>query len=615
MTTTVSERPVSTDAPTATTPPPHRWIPWAVAAIALSAGAFYAYSAATPALHGYYTPAVVSMSESLRNFVFGAYDSAGLSGIDKIPGSLWPQALSVAVFGTSAWSIVLPGLLATVATIAVLYLTATLWRGRVAGLAAAAVYATMPLAAALSKSNVPEVWFALALCIVAYLTMRAVRSGRLVWLLAAGLAVAAAFQVKMLEAWMVYPALALAYLVAAPRPRWTRVWHTLVAGLVSIAASLWWIVLVTVTPAAERPWVGGTADNSAWSMVFGYNGFGRVTGAQGTFIANFAGDAGLSRLVGSQVGADVAWFLPLAVVAGVLGLVLAVRSRDRVRLGGSVFATVWLVPVALTMAYSAGIHTFYVAAFAPAIALLVGGLVPDARELSRSAAGRLGVAALLAGQAAWTCWLVLRLGDHPWLVGVVAAATCLGLALFLGGRRVGLALAALALLAAPLTWTLGTTGSLNATNPSAGTSSAPGGPGVGGPPSGPTGRGPGSGGRGGGGGSASFDNAAATELRTWLESHSAGSTYLVAADSSVAGDLVLAGAHGVVALGGGFHGSDPTPTADQLAEWVESGQLRYVVVSGGRGPGGGPRTAWLQATCTVVSDAPSSLGTVYDCAP
>jgi hypothetical protein len=286
-----------------------------------------------------------------------------------------------------------------------------------------------------------------------------------------------------------------------------------------------------------------------------------------------------------------------------------------VRFGGSVFATVWLVPVALTMAYSAGIHTFYVAAFAPAIALLVGGLVPDARELSRSAAGRLGVAALLAGQAAWTCWLVLRLGDHPWLVGVVAAATCLGLALFLGGRRVGLALAALALLAAPLTWTLGTTGSLNATNPSAGTSSAPGGPGVGGPPSGPTGRGPGSGGRGGGGGSASSDNAAATELRTWLESHSAGSTYLVAADSSVAGDLVLAGAHGVVALGGGFHGSDPTPTADQLAEWVESGQLRYVVVSGGRGPGGGPRTAWLQATCTVVSDAPSSLGTVYDCAP
>lgn len=143
-------------------------------------------------------------------------------------------------------------------------------------------------------------WFALALCIVAYLTMRAVRSGRLVGLLAAGLAVAAAFQVKMLEAWMVYPALALAYLVAAPRPRWTRVWHTLVAGLVSIAASLWWIVLVTVTPAAERPWVGGTADNSAWSMVFGYNGFGRVTGAQGTFIANFAGDAGLSRLVGSQ---------------------------------------------------------------------------------------------------------------------------------------------------------------------------------------------------------------------------------------------------------------------------------------------------------------------------
>lgn len=613
---------------------PHRWVPWTVAVIALIAGVFFAYSATTPALHGYYTPAVVAMSESLHNFVFGAYDSAGLSAIDKIPGSLWPQAISVAIFGVSTWSVVVPGILATVATVVVLYLAAARWRGRLAGLVAACVYATMPLTAALSKSNVPEVWFALALGVVAYLTIRALQSGRLVWLLAAGLAVAAAFQVKMLEAWMVYPAMAVAYLVAAPRAVRTRVWHVLVSGVVSVAASLWWIVLVTLSPATDRPWVGNTTDDSAWSMVFGYNGFGRITGGQGTFVANFAGDPGLGRLVGSQVGVDVAWFLPLAVVAGVLGIVLgtrhlrlsagasSARTAARFRLGGYVFATGWLVPVALVLAYSAGIHTFYVAAFAPAVALLVGALVEEGRTAASSRA-RSAITALVAAQAAWTCWLVLHVGDHLWLVAVVPIGALLGLGLYLSGRRLGLVLAILVLLAAPLTWALGTTGSLNASNPSAGTSTT-GAPGGGGGDGGASRSGRPSG-SGVGGSAASLGDASAVELRTWLEEHSSGTTYLVAADSSVAGDLVLAGAQGVVALGGGYHGSDPTPTAEQLAAWVRAGALRYVVVGdrdGGRRGGSGSsttsevtadRTAWIEQNCTVVDDAPGALGTVYAC--
>jgi 4-amino-4-deoxy-L-arabinose transferase-like glycosyltransferase len=123
------------------------WVPWVVAGITIAAAALYAVAASEPSLHQYYTPAVMSMAADLRSFVFGAFDSAGWSGIDKIPGALWPQALSVAVFGASSWSVILPEVLATVATIVVLYLAAARWRGRIAGLAAAAVYATMPLAA------------------------------------------------------------------------------------------------------------------------------------------------------------------------------------------------------------------------------------------------------------------------------------------------------------------------------------------------------------------------------------------------------------------------------------------------------------------------------------
>ena len=42
-----------------------------------------------------------------------------------------------------------------------------------------------------------------------------------------------------------------------------------------------WPLLVTLTPAADRPWISGTSDNSIWSLIFGYNGLGRVAGQTG----------------------------------------------------------------------------------------------------------------------------------------------------------------------------------------------------------------------------------------------------------------------------------------------------------------------------------------------
>ncbi|MBI1351309.1 MAG: hypothetical protein GC156_09340 [Actinomycetales bacterium] len=637
----------------------HRWAHWTLGVVAASAAVVYVIAAADPNLHNYYTPAVVSMSESWHNFLYGAYDTSGWAGVDKIPGSLWPQAVSVALFGAHAWSVLLPEVVATVATVVMLYLAAARWRGRVAGLVAALVYATMPLAAALAKSNVPEVWFALALAIAAYLMVRAAQSGSFWWLLGTGLAVSAAFQVKMLEAWMVYPAIALAYLIAAPRSLGTRVWHTVVAGLISIAASLWWIALVTLTPAASRPWVGGTTDNSPWSMVFGYNGFGRVTGSQGSFVASFAGDAGLSRLVGPQVSVDVAWLLPLATIAVVLGVTLSIaRVRDQRRepaaraaslsqLGGYVFFGVWLVVVAGVMAFSAGIHTFYLLAFAPAIAALVGGLVQEGWDVLGSWTARITASLLVVGQAAWTGWLVARADTHSWLIVAVPAIALVAIVLLLLGWRAGLVLATLGIVLAPATWAIGSISVGNAINPSASSEQAMGGPAMrgpdgaaGGPPAamqgapampgaadgGPPGGAPTGGPMDGSSTAAGFDDASAQALRDWLMAHSPGTEYLVAADSTTAGQLALVEAPGVLTLGGGFNGSDPTPTAEQLSTLVTSGELRYIVVgrTGGGGPNGGAadttavaaaRTAWISENCSVVNDGPTTTGTLYDCAP
>src|SRR5207247_6778981 len=113
----------------------------------------------------------------------------------------------------------------------------------------------------------------------------------------------------------------LAYLVL-PRLRWrVRFVHLTVAAVVLVAVSGAWIAAVDLTPAAQRPYVGSTGDNSALSLAFDYNGLGRVTGQTGG--TSFGGGGGLGgafsgapgwlRLLNDALGDQGAWLLPLAI--------------------------------------------------------------------------------------------------------------------------------------------------------------------------------------------------------------------------------------------------------------------------------------------------------------
>ncbi len=118
---------------------------------------------------------------------------------------------------------------------------------------------------------------ALIMCLVlaADAYQRAVLEARLRSLVWAGVWVGPGFQAKMLQAWMILPALGIGYLVAAPPRLGRRLWHLCVAGAVMLAVSLSWIALYTFTPASDRPYVDGSTNNSAVAMVFGYNGVER----------------------------------------------------------------------------------------------------------------------------------------------------------------------------------------------------------------------------------------------------------------------------------------------------------------------------------------------------
>src|SRR5215469_9231834 len=255
------------------------WARPALLAIAAIAAIAYAWGMAGASVEPLYGAAARSMSESWHDFLFGAFDPAGTVTVDKLPGALWLQALSLRVFGFHIWALVLPQVVEGVLTILVLYRAVLRLAGPAAGLAAAAVLAVTPITVLLSRGNVSDSLLILLLVLAADATSAALLSGSRWQLLLAGAWVGLAFQAKMIQAWLVLPALAAAYLLAAPAARLrTRCAHVALAGLVTVVVSLAWMTAVALVPAQSRPYVDGSPDNSVYTQVFDYNGLGRLTG-------------------------------------------------------------------------------------------------------------------------------------------------------------------------------------------------------------------------------------------------------------------------------------------------------------------------------------------------
>jgi len=275
-------------------PPPmvgrgvRQWRPWrspdgqpawarpALLCVAALAALLYAGRLPRADFATFYPVAVKSMSVSWSAFWYGALDPGATITIDKLAGAYLPQALSARLFGFHAWSLALPQVIEGVVVVLVIYRVVNRWRGPAAGLLAAGILAFTPVTASMFGLPIEDCLLTMALVLAADAAHRAVLSGRLAHLVLAGVWIGVGFQAKMLQAWLVVPALALVYLVAAPAGWWRRLTHVLVAGLAMVATSLSWVLMYTVTPAAHRPYIDGSTSNSAFAMVFGYNGLDRL---------------------------------------------------------------------------------------------------------------------------------------------------------------------------------------------------------------------------------------------------------------------------------------------------------------------------------------------------
>ncbi len=586
----------------------------ALIAIAALAGLLYAWAMGQDTLEYYYAAADRSMSMSWHDFIFGAFDPAGTITVDKLPGALWLQALSVRAFGLHTWAIILPQVIEGILTVLVLYRAVRRLAGPAAGLIAALVLAVSPATVGLDRENISDSLLILLLVLAADAVSAAIagraagvhRSGR-TWgfLVLAGFWVGLAFQAKEIEAWMVLPALGLAYLLSGPGSVSRRAGQLAVAGVVVALVSVSWMTAVSLVPAADRPYVDGSRDNSVFEQAFAYNGFGRFGDQTPLQVRAAQLDPGAAipvparaadRLLRGGLGLDTGWLIPAAAVVALWGI----ASRRRQPRGDPLRACFilwggWLVTFFAVFSAITTLWPYYTAALSPAAAAIIGCGVAAARSRERAPVSRtIGLAVVVAGTAAYAAWLVSSSARAPgWLVPAIIAVgiAATGLIVWsLAGRRPippGAALGAglVAVLLAPAV----ASASLAA--------------------------------HGEGAFDTPFESARAQEavalglgkqavisvqaaIPYWQDTEN-GAPYLMAAQSALLPSAIIYDS-GLEALPiGGFDGTTPSPTLAQLRADIRHGLFHLVWVDSGTDP----RLRWITTNCLHLSKR------FYDCVP
>jgi len=426
-------------------------------------------------------------------------------------------------------------------------------------------------------------------------------------------------------------------------------------------------MLMWLTPASDRPWISGTSDNSVWSLIFGYNGLGRVDGqAGGPQIAGgggggpFGGSSGPLRLLNDALGGQAGWLLGVAIVGGVAILLITRLRRSDARTGWLLAVGGAFAATAVTFSFAQGIfHPYYVAELAPFAAALIGATaalclkgdnVAKVVAPLAIAGGVVTELAVLHNDSEQLTWLGPVL-----VIGGLAAAVAL---MSLDDRRVRVAAAASVLallLIAPATWAIDTLGhATSGTFPAGGPANASFGGGFGGPPGGfanrfgggggggfPNGGFPGAGagrfpnggfpgaGAGGGAGGTGFGGLGGPgggigsttendEIVAYTKAHGGGtigvSSQSGAADAIIRSDAPVAGI-------GGFSGRESQVSVSWLAQAVAAGKIRWVIADTfgggfGRDTRIGARDVMtvVQNVCTpVTTNSSSTLSSLYDC--
>ncbi len=397
--------------------------------------------------NAYYTAAVKSMLQSFHNFFYASFDPGGYVTIDKPPVVFWIQTISAKVFGFHGWSVILPQALAGIGSVLLLYVlvkrTFGVWAGRFAALA----MALTPIVPAVSRTNNIDSMLVFTLLVATWMLFRAVRTAKFGWVLAAFAMIGVAFNMKMLQAYMVLPAFYVFYVVATKITWKKKIAFLTTATALMLAVSVSWAVVVDSTSADKRPYMGSSQTNSVLELAFGYNGINRLTGntsvtgsshkqpaqaqqqtassetkqtsnsnAESSQSSNQSkssssqkmqapdggnqngmfntGNPGPFRLFQKGLSDQISWLLPF-VIFSIVGLFAGVKFKGpyTAKQKESLFWLAWLLPVAVFFSIAGFFHQYYLIMLAPPIAAFAG-------------AGAVALWSMYKQHNGWKSWLL-----------------------------------------------------------------------------------------------------------------------------------------------------------------------------------------------------------------
>ncbi|MBL8046770.1 MAG: glycosyltransferase family 39 protein [Anaerolineales bacterium] len=619
----------------------------------------------------YYAAAVKSMGQSWHNFFYVSFDPGGFVSVDKPPLGLWVQVWATQRLGFSGWAMHLPQALAGVLCVPLTYWLARRYFGPTAGVLAALFLTLTPISIAANRNNTMDAQLVLTSLLAAWAALKAAEAGKLKWFLLSALFIGLGFNIKQLQAFLILPAVLGLYFLFAPTPWLRRILNLALASVLIGVVSLAWGLAVDATPASARPFVGSSTNNTVMELITGHNGttrLGQIAGAvglsggpnnQGQFppngqpgqgpnfnpqggqppqgppnddagpgrgpnggggpMGNETGNASVFRLFNSQLAGQASWLLPLALVS----LALLWRKPAAWLWG------LWLIPQVIFFSFAGLFHRYYLEMLSPAIAILAGAGLVQIWDVGNRSKWAL-LAALVGGVAveifivsAFPTWAV-------WLVPVVSVAALIAAVLIWRNRpAASLAVTVLALLIAPAAWSVTPLISTDVALPFAGPELL----------------------QRNGNGQAVFqvrrtqNVEGSTQLTQYLLSQRNGEKWLAATlNANTAAPIILQTGEPVIALGG-FSGRDNILTAEQLAQMVSAGDVRFFLMSEQRGPQppqgnagnnvptppqaeNNSLTQWITANCQTVpsnlwqgnssqpvNTGPGGATQLYDCAP
>lgn len=416
--------------------------------------------------NSYYAAAIKSMSQSLFNFFFVSFDSVGFISVDKAPLSLWLDTIFAKIFGFSGFIILLPHALAGIIVTILTYVIVKRVAGKVPAFVAGLVITLSPVNVAVYRNNTPDSLLLVFVLLAIFFVIQFLDQKKTLFLILSAVMIGLGFNTKMLQAFLVLPALVGALFIFSAGKFFHKTKMMLLYLAVTALVSFSWITLIDLTPADMRPYVGGSENDSAWNLALGYNGAQRLLGENGVGGRNGfnVGSKGLQRLFVGEMGTQSGWLLLSALM---FSAYFALRHRKQLfdkLLGNDVsfsnFDVLMVINIGflgveyLFFSFASFFHSYYLNIFAVPIAFLIGGLVYEIR--SNQSTNKLLPLMLLASVPV-QIYLIFQARYALWLIPLILAVGGIWLGLtfwqksqklvFIGGLT-----ALITLFTAPFVW-------------------------------------------------------------------------------------------------------------------------------------------------------------------